>query len=116
MSSKRSKRAILLAGAAIFAALGDATRLRLVQRMCETGPASIAVLTEGVGVSRQAVTKHLHVLEDAGLVQKERVGRETSWELLPERLDDARASLDRISVLWDRSIDRLKAFVEEDES
>ena len=114
--SKRSKRAALLGGAVIFAALGDETRLQLVHRMCEVGPASIASLTQGSGVSRQAVTKHLHVLEDAGLVHSQRQGRETSWQLLPKRLDDARASLDRIGVLWDSAIDRLKAFVEDDEA
>lgn len=97
---------------AVFAALGDETRLRLVARMCRTGPASITGLTAGAGVSRQAVTKHLHVLESAGLVRSERLGRETRWRLRPEALDDAHASLDRISAAWDEALGRLRKHVE----
>ena len=99
--------------APIFFALGDETRLGIVTRLCRSGPASIASLTEGAGVTRQAVTKHLRILEDAGLARAKRVGRETSWELLPGGLDDARASLDRISAQWDVALGRLRAFVEE---
>jgi DNA-binding transcriptional ArsR family regulator len=96
----------------VFAALGDETRLRIVSRMCEKGPASIVGLTEGSGVTRQAVTKHLRILEGAGLVRATRAGRETSWQLLPGGLEDARARLDRISAQWDGALGRLKAFVE----
>ncbi|HVY44431.1 MAG TPA: metalloregulator ArsR/SmtB family transcription factor, partial [Minicystis sp.] len=67
----------------MFAALGDATRLAVVARLCDGGPASIARLAEGATVTRQAVTKHLRVLEQAGLVRSERAGRETVWELEP---------------------------------
>ncbi len=104
------------ARAELFAALGDDTRLRLVTRLCDRGPSSITGLTEGSGVSRQAVTKHLRVLESAGLVQTKRVGRETSWQLLPGGLDEARASLDRISAQWENALARLKAFVEDEDS
>ncbi len=99
--------------ATVFSALGDETRLRIVTRLCNLGPSSITVLTDGSGVSRQAVTKHLRVLESAGLVHTKRVGRESSWQLLPGGLKDARTSLDRISAQWDDALDRLKAFVEE---
>jgi DNA-binding transcriptional ArsR family regulator len=99
--------------APVFAALGDETRLRIVIRLCDGGPQSIVRLTEGSNVSRQAVTKHLRALSDAGLVRGERVGRETLWELETKRLAEARQYLDRISEQWDRALLRLKAFVEE---
>ncbi len=100
--------------APLFAALGDPTRLGLVMRLSSGGPESIAGLSEGAGVSRQAVTKHLHVLSDARLVRGSRRGREHVWELEPDRLADARDHLDRIDAQWDAALERLKAFVEED--
>lgn len=96
----------------VFAALGDETRLRVVGRLAEEGPLSIARLTEGASVSRQAVTKHLGVLEQAGLVTKSRAGRETVFELETARLARARAALDAITRGWDETIERLRAFVE----
>ncbi|MFL5302818.1 MAG: ArsR/SmtB family transcription factor [Anaeromyxobacteraceae bacterium] len=112
--SRRSARAPDLAGAApVFAALGDATRLALVARLCEGGAASIARLTEGADVTRQAVTKHLHVLAGAGLVRGARRGREQIWELAPDRLADARRTLDEISARWDEALARLRSYVEE---
>ena len=99
--------------APVFAALGDETRLRLIARLGADGPLSIARLTAGTTVSRQAVTKHLHVLEDAGLARATRRGREQLWELEPEPLDEARRYLDEISAQWDNALNRLKAFVEE---
>ncbi len=109
-SSRRSQA--LQASAPLFAALGDGTRLRLVSRLCDEGPLSIAKLTAGSDVTRQAITKHLHVLEEAGLVRGARDGRENVYELAPRRLDDARRSLDLISARWDEALDRLKAMVE----
>jgi DNA-binding transcriptional ArsR family regulator len=100
------------ASAPVFAALGDETRLRLVSRLCEEGPLSIAKLTVGTAVTRQAITKHLHVLADAGLVRGTRDGRENVWELEPRRLQVARDYLGQISQQWDDALDRLKAFVE----
>ncbi len=100
--------------APLFAALGDATRLGLVVRLSAGGPESIARLSKGVDVSRQAVTKHLHVLSDAGLVRGFRRGRQHIWELEPDRLDDARDYLDRIDAQWDAALERLQALVEED--
>jgi DNA-binding transcriptional ArsR family regulator len=99
-----------------FAALGDPTRLRIVGRLCEGGPASIARLTEGEAVSRQAITKHLAALEDAGLVQSTREGRERVWELRPRRLAEIRACLEQISGQWDAALGRLAAHLEKDES
>ena len=75
--------------APVFAALGDETRLRLVARLSSEGPLSITQLTRGGQVTRQAVTKHLHVLADAGVARSRRRGRERIWELEPEALLDA---------------------------
>ena len=97
----------------MFAALGDPTRLRLVARLCADGPQSIASLSEEAGVTRQAITKHLQALADAGLAQDSRRGRERIWELEPRRLERARACLDQISDQWDAAIGRLRAFVED---
>jgi DNA-binding transcriptional ArsR family regulator len=96
----------------IFAALGDPTRLRVVARLCQVGPASIAQLTASTTVTRQAVTKHLRVLSRAGLVRGHRRGRRSIWELEPDRLELARRYLDAVSQRWDQALARLKAAVE----
>ena len=97
--------------ATLFAALGDETRLRLVARL-GAGAESIVSLTRGGDLTRQAVTKHLYVLEKAGLVTCARLGRESVWQLQRQRLDDARNFLELISRQWDERLDRLKTFVE----
>jgi DNA-binding transcriptional ArsR family regulator len=96
----------------LFSPEGCATWLRIVGRLCEGGPASIARLTDGTAVSRQAVTKHLHALEEAGLVRSHRAGRERMWELRSARLEEARRHLERISQEWDGAIERVRALVE----
>jgi DNA-binding transcriptional ArsR family regulator len=99
--------------APIFAALGDPTRLKLVDRLGESGPQSIAALTRGSPLTRQAITKHLRVLAGAGLVRGTRLGRESRWELEPEPLEVARRYLELASKRWDSALARLKRFVEE---
>ncbi len=99
--------------AAIFAALGDPTRLRLVDRLGQGGPQSITRLTGGSGLTRQAITKHLRVLAGAGLVRGSRLGRESRWELRPRQLDVAHRYLDQVSRRWDDALARLREFVEE---
>jgi DNA-binding transcriptional ArsR family regulator len=101
--------------AVIFAALGDETRLRIVGRLCAEGPLSIMRLTDGARVSRQAITKHLHALEEAGLARASRLGRESVWELRANRLENVQRYLDQISREWNAALARLQAFVEEDE-
>lgn len=98
--------------APLFAALGDKTRLGLLARLSSDGPHSIARLSANSTVSRQAITKHLEVLADAGLVHDFRRGRERLWTLEPKRLDDARQYLDRIALQWDDALGRLKSLVE----
>ena len=98
----------------VFAALGDATRLRLLGRLSIDGPLSITRLSEGTGVTRQAITRHLTALGDAGLVRDARRGRERVWELDVKRLEVARRYLDEISAQWDDAAERLRAFVEDD--
>jgi DNA-binding transcriptional ArsR family regulator len=99
--------------ASLFAALGDETRLRLIMRLSAGGPGSITQLSAKSDVSRQAITKHLRVLSDAGLVRSMRRGREQVWDLETKRLADAHAYIDRISQQWNAALDRLKAFVED---
>jgi DNA-binding transcriptional ArsR family regulator len=98
--------------APVFAALGDETRLRLVVALCAGGALSIAQLTSGTEITRQAVTKHLQVLADAGLVRSVKAGRERLWEFEAAQLEEARRSLDAISQQWDRALARLKLVVE----
>ena len=99
--------------AVLFAALGDGTRLDLLWRLSRHGPGSIAELAAEAAVSRQAVTKQLKVLADAGYVRGARRGREHIWRVQPRRFDEARACLDRISREWDVALNRLKQFVED---
>jgi DNA-binding transcriptional ArsR family regulator len=94
--------------------LGDEARLRIVARLCDDGPLSIARLTTGSHVTRQAVTKHLRVMGKAGLVRNTRRGRESVWHLKHRRLADARRYLDMISNQWDLALGRLQAMVERD--
>jgi DNA-binding transcriptional ArsR family regulator len=104
--------AALIGSASVFAALGDETRLRLVSRLCDDGPMSIAKLTTGFAVTRQAITKHLRVMEDAGLVRSTPHGRENVWQLEQRRLAEVRRYLQLISKEWDDTLGRLKSFVE----
>jgi DNA-binding transcriptional ArsR family regulator len=103
----------LAAAAPVFAALGDETRLGIVTRLCAEGPLSISRLTAGRGVTRQAVTKHLHVLAEAGLAHSSPAGRERIWELEPRPLLSARECLTQISAQWDEALARLQRFVEQ---
>jgi DNA-binding transcriptional ArsR family regulator len=110
--SKRNVERSLAGAAVLFAALGDATRLTLVQRLSQEGPASISTLADNFDLTRQGVTKHLHVLAAAGIIDGRREGREHVWALNPARLADARRSLDLIARGWDDTLGRLKAHVE----
>ena len=111
MSPRRPKR-ISRPHAPVFAALGDQTRLSLVARLCAGHPCSISELTSGSRLTRQAITKHLRVLEDAGLVRHVRAGRERRFELDPRPIHDLRRYLDDVSAQWDQALSRLKSFVE----
>ncbi len=112
---RNSAAANLARAAPVFAALGDETRLRIVARLCGKGPMSIARLADGARVSRQAITKHLHALEEAGLARSSRDGRERVWELRTRRLSEVRRYLRQISHDWDAALGRLQALVERDE-
>jgi DNA-binding transcriptional ArsR family regulator len=101
------------AQAPVFAALGDETRLTLVARLCGGSPLSISQLAAGSDVTRQAITKHLRVLERAGIARGMRQGRENRFALEPRALGAARRYLDDVSAAWDGALARLKAFVEE---
>ena len=98
--------------AAVFAALGDPTRLKLVATLCAGAALSIAQLTANTAISRQAVTKHLQVLAAAGLARDVRQGRERLWQLDPAQIEAARKTLEIIGREWEVALGRLKAFAE----
>jgi DNA-binding transcriptional ArsR family regulator len=113
MSRKgRSSTAKRLARAPIFAALGDETRLALVAKLSSGRPRSISQLTKGSKLTRQAVTKHLRVLESAKVVKSVRAGRESLFEFDPKPMEEIKKYLDRVSEQWDQVLSRLKSFVE----
>lgn len=103
-----SKRVLKTDPVPLFAALGERTRLIILTTLADGQAYSITALASGFGMSRQAVTKHLNVLEEAGLLAKDRVGRESLYRLEPGGLDAARDFIDRISQHWAAAVDRLK--------
>jgi DNA-binding transcriptional ArsR family regulator len=110
--SHRDTTARRLAYASVFAALGDETRLSLIAKLCGGQPHSISKLTEGSTLTRQAITKHLRVLERAEIVHSVRTGRESRFEFNPQAIEGIREYLDFVSEQWDRALSRLKSFVE----
>jgi len=114
MSRKSRSRATarLETHAPVFAALGDKTRLLLVVKLSDGRPHSISQLTRGSRLTRQAITKHLRVLESAGVVHSARSGRESRFEFSPQPIVGLREYLDLVSEQWDQALGRLKAFVE----
>jgi DNA-binding transcriptional ArsR family regulator len=116
MSGKRASAVaaprLLRQHAPVFAALSDETRLSLLATLSAGVPCSISQLTADSKMSRQAITKHLRVLEGAGLVRGESAGRECLFELEPRPLEEIRDYLDLVSKRWSEALDRLKKFVE----
>jgi DNA-binding transcriptional ArsR family regulator len=108
-SSLATKRRV---HAHVFAALGDETRLSLVAKLCGGEPRSIAQLTDGSRLTRQAITKHLRVLEKVEIVHSIRDGRESLFELNPQPIEEIKKYLDLVSEQWDQALSRLKSFVE----
>jgi DNA-binding transcriptional ArsR family regulator len=103
---------VTLNTAPLFAALGDKQRLGLMARLSVNGPMSITRLAAGTKLTRQGITKHLRVMEKAGLVSSRRHGRERLWQLDQHRVRDAQHYLEQISSQWDRALERLRTFVE----
>jgi DNA-binding transcriptional ArsR family regulator len=106
----------LATAAPIFAALGDPVRLAILARLCKDGPLPTISLKQDATVTRQGITKHLHVLEEAGLVSSDRVGRDRQWQIRAQQLAAARSYLEEISAEWDLRLERLRAFVEASEN
>ena len=109
----QSRLDALTTRASVFAALGDETRLSVLAKLCNGQPQSISRLTAGTNLSRQAVTKHLRVLANAGVVRSVRIGRESLFELEPQPIEEVRDYLDQVSKQWDDALARLKSHVEE---
>jgi DNA-binding transcriptional ArsR family regulator len=99
--------------APVFAALGDETRLALVAKLSAGQPYSISQLTEGSRLTRQAITKHLRILENVGIVHSVRAGRESRFQFDPQPIADMKQYLDFVSQQWDDALARLKSFVED---
>jgi DNA-binding transcriptional ArsR family regulator len=110
--SKRRVELGLAEAALLFAALGDGTRLALLRRLSEGGPASISTLSGAFRISRQAITKHLRFLAAAAIIEGKRSGREHIWALNPARLAEAQRCLEIITRSWDDALGRLKAHLE----
>jgi DNA-binding transcriptional ArsR family regulator len=110
---RNSMAATRQARAPVFAALGDETRLSLVAKLCHGHPHSISQLTQGSKLTRQAITKHLRVLESVGIVHSVRTGREKRFEFDRQPIEGIKEYLDFVSAQWDRALSRLKSFVEE---
>ena len=104
--------AVPRAPAHVFAALGDETRLWLLRKLCRGEPRSISQLTAGSRLTRQAITKHLRVLERARVVRCVRAGRQSLFEFNPRPMEELKQYLEFVSVEWDLALARLKAFVE----
>jgi DNA-binding transcriptional ArsR family regulator len=115
MSHKRRSRmaAIRQTRAPVFAALGDETRLSLVAKLSGGQPYSISQLTVGSRLTRQAITKHLRVLESVGIVRSVRTGRESRFEFDPQPMEEIKKYLDLVSEQWDQVLSSLKSFVED---
>ncbi len=107
MAAKRWARA------PVFVALGDETRLSLIAKLCGRRPCSISQLTRGSKLTRQAITKHLRVLERVGIVHSVRTGRESLFEFDPQPIEGIKQYLDFVSEQWDQALSRLKSFVED---
>jgi DNA-binding transcriptional ArsR family regulator len=107
MAAKRQLRA------PVFAALGDDTRLALIAKLSAGQPYSISQLTDGSRLTRQAITKHLRVLERVGIVRSVHRGRESLFEFDPKPIEETRKYLDFVSEQWDQALSRLKSFVED---
>jgi DNA-binding transcriptional ArsR family regulator len=110
--SKPSSQAPATNPVPVFAALGDPTRLSLLMKLSDGEARSIARLSSDTKLTRQAITKHLHVLEHAGLVSSIRVGRESRFAYQPEPVADAKSFLDAVSAQWDDALARLRVLVE----
>jgi DNA-binding transcriptional ArsR family regulator len=112
MSRKNHNGALATRQAPVFAAFGDTTRLLLIAKLSAGDSSSISQLTSGSRLTRQAITKHLRVLQRAGVVHSVRSGRENRFQLDPKPIDEMKSYLEFVSSQWDQALVRLKAFVE----
>jgi DNA-binding transcriptional ArsR family regulator len=108
-----TRETVATVDAPLFDALGDPNRLRIVVRLCDAGPSSTSQVTQAIPVTRQAASKHLQLLESAGLVISSRRGRERVWTIRTEPLTRASDYLAQLSRRWDAAIDRLRGYVED---
>lgn len=100
--------------APIFAALADPTRRDLLLRLAESSPKTASQLAEEFPITRQGILKHLNILEDAGLVGVQQIGREKRYTLTPEPLEDIDAWIRQLGQIWDDRLLRLKTMIEDE--
>jgi ArsR family transcriptional regulator, cadmium/lead-responsive transcriptional repressor len=96
----------------LVAAVTEPTRRQLLDLLLERGESTITALAHGLPITRQAVSKHLTVLDRVGLVTGRRTGRETRYSVNLERLDQATTSLGQLATEWDRRLARIKQIAE----
>lgn len=99
----------------IFAALGEPTRHQIVERLALRGPQTLGKLVHGLSVTRQAATRHLHVLRDAGIVRIQKSGREQRCELELAKVQQAHAWLQSLEKDWDLRMKSLQKFLDGEE-
>jgi DNA-binding transcriptional ArsR family regulator len=97
----------------LWTALGDPTRIRLLDLLLERGEATASTLAGALPITRQAVSKHLAVLERDGFVTAHRSGREVRYAVRGDRLDQASAALERIAARWDTRLKAIKRMAEQ---
>lgn len=97
---------------ALWAAVADPTRRRLLDLLLARGEATATMLADGLPVTRQAIAKHLAVLDRAGVVEKRRHGREVRYAVRPERLDDAAQWMTQVATEWDARLAVIKRIAE----
>jgi DNA-binding transcriptional ArsR family regulator len=96
----------------IFAALADPTRRGLLENLAENSPRTATQLAEAYPITRQGILKHLHILEEAGLVAVYQEGREKRYTLTPEPLNDVDEWIKALGAKWDERLLRLKTMLE----
>jgi DNA-binding transcriptional ArsR family regulator len=97
---------------ALWSAIADPSRRRVLDLIVHGGEATPSVIAEAMPFSRQAVSKHLAVLEDVGLIESRRSGREVRYRVAPARLDEATRAMATVASEWDRRLRAIKRIAE----
>ena len=99
----------------LFTALADSTRRDLLLNLAQNSPKTATQLSDEYPITRQAILKHLNVLQEAGLVTVQQQGRDKRYYLTLDPLDNLQQWIEELNALWDRRLLRLKALVEDEQ-